>query len=446
MPFGPATAGLGLARRAGCGMSDHGETPEDLLRRHGATVVEPEGRATRSSGLLRPSLLPPSQTPLVMKPASLRLGPEIPPRPWIYGHRLVRGFVSTLVAPGGVGKTALALGIGMAVATGRPLLGEHVWVRGAVWVLNLEDAIDEVDRRIAAAMQQHGLTPSDLDGWLFTHSGRDREVVLIGHDESGTRIVYPDLAALLDTAQGQNLALIIVDPFVRSHRLDENSNVEIDQAVAAWSTVADRLGCAVLLLHHARKGPGVGDIEASRGAKALTDGARVGMVLVAMTEDEAKALGVEADDREALVRLVSAKANLAPRSQDTAWLKLESVALRNSNTVYTRGDDVQAVVTWSPPGVFDGFDLPRVHAVLDAIIAGHEPGVLFSKSRQGGSERWVGQVLMTVGGRGEAQAKEIIKQWLASGLLVETSFLHPRTRHSTPGVTVDNAKRPGKRP
>lgn len=33
----------------------------------------------------------------------------------------------------------------------------------------------------------------------------------IGHDEARTRIVHPDLAALPNAAQGQNLALVIVD-------------------------------------------------------------------------------------------------------------------------------------------------------------------------------------------------------------------------------------------
>ena len=34
---------------------------------------------------------------------------SIPPRPWLYGTYLMRGFVSLLVSPGGVGKSQLGM-------------------------------------------------------------------------------------------------------------------------------------------------------------------------------------------------------------------------------------------------------------------------------------------------------------------------------------------------
>ena len=75
---------------------------------------------------------------------------ELPRREWVYGRHLVRGFVSCTIAPGGIGKTALLCAEALAMVTGRPLLGDAPQGRLRVWLVNLEDPIDELRRRIAA--------------------------------------------------------------------------------------------------------------------------------------------------------------------------------------------------------------------------------------------------------------------------------------------------------
>ena len=75
----------------------------------------------------------------------------IPPRGWLLGNAMCRGFISGNVAQGGVGKTALAIARALALATGRPLTGEHVFQRCRVLVVSLEDDIDELRRRVRAA-------------------------------------------------------------------------------------------------------------------------------------------------------------------------------------------------------------------------------------------------------------------------------------------------------
>jgi hypothetical protein len=47
----------------------------------------------------------------------------IPPRAWIYGRHYIRKFVSTTVAPGGVGKTALGVVEALAITSGKPCSG-----------------------------------------------------------------------------------------------------------------------------------------------------------------------------------------------------------------------------------------------------------------------------------------------------------------------------------
>ncbi len=64
-------------------------------------------------------------------------------RDWIMKHRYIRGFVSLIISPGGVGKSAFTMLDAAAISTGLPLTGFAVPSPGAVWLYNTEDPVDE---------------------------------------------------------------------------------------------------------------------------------------------------------------------------------------------------------------------------------------------------------------------------------------------------------------
>lgn len=382
--------------------------------------------------------------PLVLQPARLLDPRSIPPRRWLYGTQLVRAFVTVLVSPGGTGKTAYSMAVGAALASGIALLGEHVFERVNVAILNLEDPMDELNRRLAAIRLRYRLGPDELANRYFLHSGEDRPLVMASTEEGGDgfKIVYPDEIALINEVQTHNIGMIVVDPFAESHTLEENSNPQMIKAAAAWRRVARATDCAIMLVHHVRKGV-VTDIDSARGAKALTDSARVGLLMSPMTEDEAGKCGVEKADRTRYVRLDDAKANMAPKDGAARWFHMDRVNLGNGTPQYPSGDHVAVLEQWTPPTSPFG-DLTSIdcNAALDAILAGPEPGVLFTMTKKGGSTRWVGKVLMTKCGRTEEQAKEIIDSWCNSGLIFETDYKNAQTRQKQTGVTVNPSKRP----
>jgi AAA domain len=80
-----------------------------------------------------------------------------PPREWLLGNQFCRKFLFGLLAPGATGKSALRLLQFMALATGQPLSGQHVFQRSRVLLVSLEDGRDELRRRIAAARIHHGV-------------------------------------------------------------------------------------------------------------------------------------------------------------------------------------------------------------------------------------------------------------------------------------------------
>lgn len=375
--------------------------------------------------------------------ASLAALPEpaaIPPREWLYGTRLIRRFVSVLAAPGGVGKSALALAQAVALASGRGFLGEHVHHSVPAWVLNLEDPLDELNRRVAALMRLHALPREAVAGRLHLTSGRDRRLCMAAADETG--IAHPDREAVAEAAIAAGIGLIVVDPFVKSHRLDENSNAQMDAAATAWAEIAERTRAAILLVHHVRKGAG-NDADAARGAKALTDAARSAAVLMPMTAEEARGLSVPERERWRHVRLDDAKANLAPRGETATWFRLETVSLGNATAAYPQGDHVAAIAAWKPPSPFRGLGATDCNRALDQIAAGTPEGEAFSAHRTSkDTRRWAGGVLVRGFGFEEDEAARVIAAWMRSGLLVEEEYRHATQRKLRLGLRVVDARRP----
>jgi hypothetical protein len=378
--------------------------------------------------------------PFALRPARMPDPKLIPPRQWIYGTQLIRGFVSLLVAPGGTGKSSYLLGVLLAIATKRKLLGTTIHQQCSTALLNLEDPQEEIDRRMAALGLFYNINDDDIAGRFFV-SPADRSVTIATRSSDGFEVVYPDERSIIEKVQDERIGVLGVDPFAESHNLEENSNPEMISASAAWRRVA-RLGdCAVILTHHVRKGA-VDSIEAARGAKALSDSARIGLLLSPMTTTEATQLNVPEDDRLQYVRLDDAKANMAPRAASASWFHLSRVLIGNATPEYPRGDDVVVIEAWKPASVWDVLTVEDCNQVLDRIAQGPGDGVFYSHTIQSG-DRWAGHVLMDMKQVSEAQATDALKAWLKNGLLVKETYHDPKSRKPRSGLRVVDALRPG---
>lgn len=218
---------------------------------------------------------------------------SIPPRRWLYGQHYICGVVSATVAPGGLGKSSLTIAEALAIASGKPLLGIEPVGMHRVWLWNGEDPRDELNRRIAAAMQHYGLTRADVGDRLLVDTGMEQEMVLARQNRNGASIMEPVAAALADAIKRKAVDLFVVDPLVSSHKVTENDNAAIDLVVKRWSKLAFATGAAIELVHHVRKTNGAEvTVEDARGASALVNGARVTRALTRMTEGEGQKLGV----------------------------------------------------------------------------------------------------------------------------------------------------------
>lgn len=356
---------------------------------------------------------------------------SLEPRQWVYGHFLLKRFLSVLGAPGGTGKTAYAIGVALSIALDKPLLGEPVHEAGPVWLYNLEDPRDEMLRRVWGAARAHGVDPSELVGRLYLDSGRERPLVVAERTPDGRTIAMPVVEELIAELKRRQIVLLNVDPFVKSHRLEENRNEQVDFAASLWNRVADEAGCSILLTHHFRKGGVSGDVDAFRGAVALTDASRAAVSLSTMSEKEAERFAVMPDQRRFHVRADNAKLNLAPPPDKALWLKLQSVDLPN-------GDNVQAVVPWEPPSPWDGMPGKMVVAIVEKLATGPSTGMRYSPDPR--SKAWAGHVVAEIAGKTPEQAKAILRTWEDNGVITKGTYRNPERREDVACYDVAASK------
>ncbi|UFW75488.1 bifunctional DNA primase/polymerase [Bradyrhizobium sp. WU425] len=371
------------------------------------------------NGRLRSDQPEPAKLPEIIATPYRRVDPKtIPLRDWLYGHLLIRKFVTATVSPGGVGKSSLVTVEALAMASGRDLLGVTPKRRLKVWLWNLEDPQEETQRKVEAAALHYGLKPEDTDGFLFMNSGRDTPLVTARMDRNGAVIVEPVVNALVEQCIKNEIDVLVIDPFVSSHEVPENDNTFQDKIIKEWGRVADRANIATHLVDHTRKMGSLESevtVESARGAKAKTDGCRVVRVVNRMSEDEAGRAGVE--NRRLYFRTFLDKESMAPPAEKSDWFKLESVDLGNAPSNLQFGDSVGVVAAWTWPDLMDGVTASLVDQVFERIKSGR-----WRDNHQ--AKDWVGvavaQVMnLDLDNRGhKAKIGALLKTWKASGSIV----------------------------
>lgn len=365
----------------------------------------------------------------------------IPPRGWLLGTAFCRRFLSSLIADGGTGKTALRIPQLISLSIGRSLTGEHVFQRCRVLIVSLEDDRDELRRRVYAVLRHHHIAPSEIRGWLFLAAPKG---LRLAEMKVGTP-VEGQLNNLLDDAiKKLGIDVVSLDPFIKLHGLEENSNGAIDYVCTLLAKIAIDHDCAIDLPHHTKKGlgGGAGDADRSRGASSMKDAARLVYTLTAMTPDEAEQFGVSEIDRRSLVRLDSGKVNVAPPSRQATWFRLIGVPLCNGTEAYPNGDEVQTVERWEPPSTWERLDALLINRVLDDIEAGLPNGSRYSAAPKADERAAWRVVVKHAPEKTEKQAREVIKTWLKTGLIYSEDYEDPDQRKPRSGLRVNATKRP----
>ena len=261
---------------------------------------------------------------------------SIPKREWLVDHLCLKKYITGLVAPGGVGKSSLALALGISVASNNDILNLGVRKQANVLIINNEDSLNELKRRIAGITTQFGICTSSLEKTFFYKSGYEKKYMLSEMSE-GCQKETAFAGDLIEYMLDKEIGLLIIDPFVSTHNAPENDNTAMDQVMSIYRKIAAKTGAAITLIHHTRKqdtkGSSAGNADIARGASAFKDAVRVVATLTPMSKAEAQKLTFDDQKRSRHFRLDLAKQNFSPACVNETWFRMESCLIGNGEHV-----------------------------------------------------------------------------------------------------------------
>ena len=139
-------------------------------------------------------------------------------------------------------KSFLVLDMAVAVASKTPCLRRFaVAEAGPVLLYAAEDALHVVRARLEGICRIAGVALSEIDIQVIT-------------SESLRLDLAEHQAMLAATVERLQPKLLVLDPFVRLHRIDENASAEVAPLLAFLRQLQRRYGISVVVAHHAKKG------------------------------------------------------------------------------------------------------------------------------------------------------------------------------------------------
>ena len=172
------------------------------------------------------------------------LAQDAPPQRWLVDLLWAERAVGILGGEPKCGKSLLALDLAVAVASGTPCLRRFaVERRGPVLVYAAEDALPVVRERLDGIARAADTDLRSLDLYVITAPTLRLDTTT-------------DRQRLEQTVGAARPRLLVLDPFVRLHAVDENAAAEVAPLLAYLRHLERTYEAAVLLVHHVRKGAG----------------------------------------------------------------------------------------------------------------------------------------------------------------------------------------------
>lgn len=208
---------------------------------------------------------------------------ELPPLVWVVPTLVPTG-LTLLAGKPKMGKSWLAMELGLAVATGGTLMVRIECPRAGVLYLALEDSVRRFQTRLSALLQGKP-APANLFGHVewprMDKSGLERlDAFLLAHAD--VRLVIVDTLAKVRTPSNASA----------------NAYAEDYAALAGLKRLADTRGVAMIVIHHLRKMRSEDPFEEISGTNGLTGAADTIMVLARKRNSTEAVLHVTGRDLE----------------------------------------------------------------------------------------------------------------------------------------------------
>lgn len=176
------------------------------------------------------------------------------PRTWLIEQLWSAGAVGMICGNPKSGKTWMGLDMAISVATATPCLGTYrVLEPGLALIYLAEDSLPALKARVSSIGRSRGV-PLDLMNLRVITVPRLR----LDHLEDRQR--------LRETVQRSRPRILLLDPLIRLHGLNENDAREISELLSFLRELQRQFDVAVVLVHHARKGGSQAGGQALRGS------------------------------------------------------------------------------------------------------------------------------------------------------------------------------------
>ena len=292
---------------------------------------------------------------------------DIAARDWIIKGLVERGTMSLISGLGGTAKSSFLITLAYLATQPRAKMCDMFSVKKPVKTLYLsnEDSEDELRRRFAAI--RRGIRENDkVNGALQYDADKvdfvsllAKPMILASEDGHKLKLNRSAIAALQHIILKGEYDLVMLDPIVAFHTINENDNGGMSYFVrnAIIKAVCQECNVGVLGAAHGSKNSSNNDDDleantaANRGASAVADAARVVFRLANMSLKTAKGLyGAKAPPevmakRHQYSQLASGKINNA-RAKDGSWFKKEVVKFPGRGQ-----ENIEAIVMINDPTI-----------------------------------------------------------------------------------------------
>lgn len=155
-------------------------------------------------------------------------------------------------------KSWTALEMAVSVASGTPCFGRYVVPeRGKALLYLAEDSLPVIRERVSALAAHRGLAIDALDVHVIRVASMRLDLAA-------------DQARLQETARELRPKLLVLDPLVRIHRIDENDASQVSALLSYLRGLQRELDLSVVLVHHTRKNHSPG-LQAGQGLRGSGD-------------------------------------------------------------------------------------------------------------------------------------------------------------------------------
>lgn len=179
-------------------------------------------------------------------------------RRWLVEQLWARAGVGILGGAPKCCKSWLGLDIAVAVSSGAPCLGAFdVAEPGGVLLYMAEDSLAVVKARLSSLCRHRGIELASLPLDVITAPAIRLDL-------------ERDQERLAETVRTRQPRLLLLDPFVRLHRIDENNAGDVSALLAYLRALQRAHDLAIVVTHHARKN-GPAGAQAGQGLRGSGD-------------------------------------------------------------------------------------------------------------------------------------------------------------------------------